>query len=436
MNGSESLEEMLDLALQHSLFTEAGEAQLLALPEPRFLFHLLDCEECRDLAWAKLGASEGVDTGSRPAGSETGLAADREAEELFLELLALPRTAKKRAIREPRFHNLRLIDLLLEAGEDAGRRHDVQKVEEIASLAVKMGDQIPAKGVWDRDRYFRAYCLAGGAGRLAGDLDRASMGYRGAAWNLTGASSRAAYCRGLAMLRWEQGFGDEAMALLRHAAGLFGELRERQEEAACLALLGLVHVEVGALDKGLGPLLRGCMLLEPKARPWLTVRCFLATALCLAANSRLPEARGMLERSWMLYPLVTDAGELIMVEWLEGRVASFLRDLPQAEGLLASARQKLLAADRLAEAGAATLDLAALYAEDGKLAEVDALIEALRQAKAARVGEWFHRLFEVVEHFREMEPVAPARMRAALLSAELFQRARHLQTILPPLPWV
>lgn len=432
MNGPRDLEELLAGVREHSMFEEEGEAQLFALPEPRFLFHLLDCEQCRDLAWAKLGAAEGVGSQSR-AGAQA-VEANREAEELLLELLALPQEVRLKAIQEPRFHQPSLIDLLLDAGEQAGRENDAQKAEDIALLAIALGDFIAED--MTRARFFRGCYLVGGAGRLAGNSEKALAGFCGAAMNLTGALERAAYCRGFAIVRWEQGRSEEAMALLRRAAELFGDERQRREEAACLALLGLVHVEEGALDRALGPLLRGCMFLDPEARHWLTVRCHLAAALCLAANCRFGEASSMLQRSWMHYPLVTDAAEQTVITWLEGKVASFLREFDQAEGLLGAARQGFLAAARWAEAGAVTLDLAALYVDFDKPSAVETLIEGLRQTEFGGVTLPGAPLFEVVAGFKEMEPELPPRMRAALLNAELLHRARRVELGPPPLPWV
>jgi tetratricopeptide (TPR) repeat protein len=433
VSGRRSVEQMLELALLHSMFNEVGEAQLLAQPEPRFLFHLFDCEKCRDLAWAKLGAS--AELPSERGAEARPAASNREAEELLLELVGLPRQAKHDAIAEPRFHQPGLVDLLIEAGEDAGQQGDAERASELALLAVDLADRTQVERFWNRDRYCRACCATGNAGRVGGDLQRAASSFRVAGLYMAGSSERAAYCRGFGLLRWESGFREEAMALLRRAATLYGERRERQEEAACLALLGLVLVEDGALDKALGPLLRGCLRLRPEARPWLAVRCFLSAALCLAANARHPEARGMLERSWRLYPLVQDAAELVVVEWLEGKAASFLRD-DQAEGLLGAARQKLLAAERRVEAAAATLDLAALYADTENESRIEALIEELRPSGPCEADSWNPTLFEVVEHFQEMDASAPPRMRAAMLTAELFQRSRHLQAGPPPLPWV
>jgi hypothetical protein len=89
----------------------------------------------------------------------------------------------------------------------------------------------------------------------------------------------------------------------------------------------------------------------------------------------------------------------------------------------------------LIEAGAATLDLAAVYAELEADAQAEAVIEELRWAFPRSLIWPTESLFdEVVARFKDA--VAPPRARAAVLGAKLFHRARLQHSGLLPLPWV
>ena len=116
-----------------------------------------------------------------------------------------------------------------------------------------------------------------------------------------------------------------------------------------------------------------------KCQPWLSVRCSLSLALCLAALDRKEEARKALEESWVLYPLVQEDSERTVIQWLEGKVASWLGEIGEAHNLLDSARWTLLAQQRLVEAGLASLDLAALYTGAHRPGEVKRLMGDLRR---------------------------------------------------------
>ena len=57
------------------------------------------------------------------------------------------------------------------------------------------------------------------------------------------APERGFFGRALALLRWDQGRSEEAIALLQQAGKRFAEAEDAQEQALCSALLGLLYVE-------------------------------------------------------------------------------------------------------------------------------------------------------------------------------------------------
>lgn len=418
--------------VQHPMLDPEALELLAELKAERLFVHLLGCPECRDLALADLG---GVDQGAPVP--RASLLADQPArlaaEALFEELIHLA-SQQLEVFQDDRFHDPVLLDLILEKGEAAARKRDFSGAADLAWLAVDLASSIASEDFWVLARLARAFFLAGSARRVAGDLKQAEAAFDSGSFYLTGgALERGYYCRDLALLRWDQHSPDQAAGLLRRGAEAFAESRRREEEAVCLALLGLLLLEEGEPERAFGPLLRARSALVIEARPWLTVRCSLSLALCLAAHARNQEARRVLEDSWKLYPLIQDEAELSVIKWLEGKVASWLGEFVQAHSLLDSARQELLAQRRLVEAGLASLDLAALYHESQRPGEIRALVTDLKRAgqdKEAAVA------IELLQRFGRGDLIAPPRACAALYGAHLLKMARSRRLGAPPVPWV
>lgn len=286
-------------------------------------------------------------------------------------LLALPPEARGEALRTKRFMRLDLLDLLLSRSEWI-ITWDPAQAGELAGLAAELG--LACRGMDAdppvRERIVKAYLLAGGARRLTGERERADRAYDGAAFFLTPGGTtpeRARVCRGIALLRWEQGRLDEAAALLLQGARLYGESGDAGEEAACLALLGVLHAQEDEPERALEPLLRACPALD--RRPWLKVRALLCLARCLADENRIEEARSRLDEAHRLYPRLTDA-ETPHALWLEGRLEARIGSPERTEGLLVAAATRLVSLDRLPEATLAAVDLTVLYAETGQRTRV------------------------------------------------------------------
>jgi len=176
------------------------------------------------------------------------------------------------------------------------------------------------------------------------------------------------------------------------------------------------------------------LTLDAEARPWLTARCSLSLALCLAALDRKEEARKALEESWNLYPLVKEDSELTVIKWLEGKVASWLGEPGEAQRLLDSARQNLLVQDRLVEAGLASLDLAALYTQARRPGEIRVLIADLKRQSQGKGASAV--AIELLQRFGSGDLIAPPKACAALYGAHLLKMARFRRLGAPPLPWV
>ena len=147
----------------------------------------------------------------------------------------------------------------------------------------------------------RGLCLMGNARRLIGDFNHAEESLRRAAYHLLGppeSGERARYCWLLALLRRDQGRGEEAVGLLWRAGRIYGDLGYRAEEGECLGTLGLFFLERGECERAVDPLRRAREVLEGRGSPELLerVRRALAAVQLTDDPSGGHEGPGFLER--------------------------------------------------------------------------------------------------------------------------------------------
>lgn len=361
----------------------------------------------------------------------------KDPRRLLGELLKLPPESRSEALRSGRFQRMDLLDLLLDKGERAVTR-DPAEAGQLAWLAVELGvacrsaDGDPPV----RSRIVRGFLLAGGARRLAGERESADRAFHGAAFFLTPggtAVERARVCRGIALLRWEQGRLDEAAALLLQSSRLYEESGDTGEEAACLALLGILHAQESEPVRALEPLLRAYPVLG-EHRPWLTVRALLCLARCLAEENCIEEARRRLGEARLLYPKLRDPEEKARAQWLEGRLSARIGSPETTEGLLVTAATRLTSHDRLPEATLAALDLAVLYAETGQRIRVYGLP---RLVSAGETRPGLDTTLQTIQNlFGALRKGIQPRKAAAIAGAGARQIFRFQGLKVDALPWV
>jgi tetratricopeptide (TPR) repeat protein len=360
------------------------------------LLHVLTCPFCRGWAIQRLGQEVGGEDFPEYEAiwgrleerlPEMLFEAERRnlaAEGLLVELLGSPAAERSEALRNPRFWSVDLLELLLEASREAQGK-DGERSEALALLGLQLTGYLRA----DMDEIFsamffaRASVLRANALRLRGELVAAEDALGRAAhfllWPFESAD-RAVYGRALALLRWEQGHYDEAEALLRHAARSFREYLLTEEAGACWALLGLLLLEADRTAEAARCLQTGRALLDPAARPWLTVRTGLSLALATADLGQTERAHALWRETWSHYRQVQDESEQVRIGWLEGKILVRLGRRDDAEPILWAVRDRLFAAGRLPEAVLCSLDLAVVLLEGGREAELPQLLRAVEEA--------------------------------------------------------
>jgi len=193
---------------------------------------------------------------------------------------------------------------------------------------------------------------------------------------------RALYCRTLAILRWDQGRLDEALALLRQAWGLFRHIKDRAEWKTCSLLLALLYEEMGipeGITAAIGPFLGEWS--ELRCRPWLASRAMLTFAAAAVPADRL-FALFALDEGVRLQGNVPDTHEQLRLFALEGRARARLGFFDEAVQMIEAVRRQFLRDGRLVDVTLSSLDLLALRVAASQQPGVDELsgdIESLSQ---------------------------------------------------------
>lgn len=371
----------------------------------RIVRHLLtgcpDCLEKTRRLWSSTGP--GGPAPSYPglferliqegAERERRIAAEREAAPRLLgELLGYPAAQRlARVCADPRFHSPALGEALIDRCREAGADDPAAAIE-MGELAVALADRVDVQlcgALVVQGLKARSWAWLGNARRLASDLPGAEralttaelLGERGAGDPL----ERAELLGLRAALLTDQRAFDDAERLLDRALDLYRSVGDRHLEGRALVQKGLVRgCRAGCEAEGIELLREGVGLLDRhRSGRFLTHALFTLTAL-LAEASRPEEAAAVLRDARELYQEAGDRLNLIRLRRLEGKIEEAMGRLDAAEAALIEARDAFLHEDLGAEAAVASIDLAALYAGQGRLSEMVRLSESMSPVYRAR----------------------------------------------------
>jgi tetratricopeptide (TPR) repeat protein len=351
----------------------------------------------------------------------------REAVPLLAELQSLSAGERRRAIEHPRFRNPALVELLLTASA-AGEPREPAEAMATARLAATLAGRLAHTPDGLAETFACALYLEANAWRLLGDFPGAERALERAVPFLFHAADWGIHCRGLGLLRWEEGRLHEAALCLEHAATFFNQEEDLGEQGACRALLGLLLVEEEAYAAALPVLRQALPALAPERRPWLRARTGMALALTFAETGRARAAQKTRAGAWRDYRrLNRNEDDLLPLHWLGGQLAARLGER-DAQPLLETVWRECLERNRLAEAALVMLDLGDLgrgLREPGRAAEWDERIARLGEAATKR--EELRPVLDALREAAEDRPGARSALRRVL-------RARGPR--LAPLPFV
>jgi tetratricopeptide (TPR) repeat protein len=383
----------------------------------------------------------------------------RQAPRLLAELLRRPSSHRLTLVcDEKRFHNPAIAELLTERSRESAAR-DVVLALQLAELAVALTACLTAEHHGRTVLHgiaARAWAQLGTARRLNADLAGADRALARAAALFAGGDSgdseadaldRAELLAAQAELRWQQGRPAEAERFVERALSLWrasGSSRERAQESEPAGAppatpetpelpptLATPATPATPANTAVDPLpcarllLRQCDFLQAAGKNEAAIRAVreavaaldgplpsppavlpvIAQALhrlaeLLAASGRAEEALAAAARAGLLYDQSGDAPNRSRLWRLTGALETALGQADRAEAALRTASERLWRAGLGREAALALLDLALLYAEQGRLAELrqvaDDLTGVLSAGDLQKRGELLLVMFQRV----------------------------------------
>lgn len=213
---------------------------------------------------------------------------------LLAELMALPAERRRQAVEtEPRFSTLGLVDRLLAlAGPPV--LGTVSEAVDLALAALRHLDPQLYGEPALTGRELIARCLEADARRREGDAAGAESRLHALTLRLAEESidgpERGVFCRCLAFLRSDQGWYDEAVALLLRAAKSFEEWREPGAAGEALAERGWLCLAQADLASAMGDFETALKLLEGSEWKQAAVRAWHGLAVAHADLGERAEA--------------------------------------------------------------------------------------------------------------------------------------------------
>lgn len=306
------------------------------------------------------------------------------AEQLWLELEQHPASRQQMLVRNSsRFASRSLGELLLARSQEACFQ-DVERAVELAELAQQVLERLEAAGdAAEELRGLAARCWGtlGNAHRVRGNQQAAELAIAQAELLVAGEVGdlldRARVLDWKASLRRDQRRFDDALRLLDRVIGIYRQLGQRHLYGRGLAQKAGVCDEAGDSATAIELMRAALDHLDPREDPRmaLTVRHNLIVSLNSTGQHR--EAFALLFHTRPLYLEHGGRVGLIRLRWVEGAVAYGLGRADQAETAYREVRQSFLEQNLDYDAALASLDLAALYAAQGRTAEVRRLAEEM-----------------------------------------------------------
>jgi tetratricopeptide (TPR) repeat protein len=312
-----------------------------------------------------------------------------EAVGLLAELLEHPAGRRQWIVRNhPRFQTWGLFELLLKRSHEQNF-HDPAAGEGLALLALEVTEQLEGFGE-ERLEDFRArsWASVANARRVRFDLRGAEEAFAIAFSHLSrGASEpmeRAVLLDLKASLLRAQRRFDEAIRLLSRAIRIFRQLGEGHRAGRSLVNMSIVHHQAGEPGKAIPLLYQALELIDASREPRLLLATWNNLVDDLADSEQFMEAQKLLTKTRPLYRQFPQPWFQNRRRWVEGKIARGLGQLRDAETLLLRARTGFLAEGAAYDTALVSLDLASLYADQGRLTEVKQIAEEMMPIFSSR----------------------------------------------------
>ena len=327
----------------------------------------------QDAAWDRLFSS--LEARLSQASTER-----KEAPELISGLFARPREDWPVLLRlDRRLQTLSACELLIERSFEEGFRDSSRSIE-LAELGLLLS------GLLDGERYghsvvqdlqARAWAYLGNARRIGFDLAGAEEALARAERLAEGGSAdpleEARILDLRASLLSDQGRFEQAAELLEVVIDIYDDLREPHRKGRAMVSKGVFLGYSGWPEEAIHQIRKGLGLVDWEREPRLVLGARHNLAWFLNDCGRSEDAQRQLQRFRHSYREFADSWTELRLGWLEGRIAIGLGRGDEAEGTLREVQRRFLAEGHGYDASLVALDLAHLYLEEERYAEVRAL---------------------------------------------------------------
>lgn len=261
---------------------------------------------------------------------------------------------------------------------------DLAQAVEWADSAVSLAERLPEDvygAALIHDLRARAWACVGETLRVSSDLRSAEEAFAIAeSFILEGTGDALEEARILELksaLLGDQRHTAEAHQLLAEVIAIYRQYRDFHLVGRAFVRKGRVHGISQDLEPAIHWLRRGLGLLDPSRERPFELAARHSLMLCLHESGRHREARFLLTASSPEF--LQHGGELLNLRllWLDGKTQACLGSLGEAEKALLEARHGFTRMGIGFSAAAVSLDLAALYASQGRAAEIRQLAEEM-----------------------------------------------------------
>jgi tetratricopeptide (TPR) repeat protein len=256
--------------------------------------------------------------------------------------------------------------------------------EDLARLALDLSERLDASNYGAEaieDLRARAWAYIGNAHRVRFEFREAQEAFDRALVHLR-RGTREPWEHALwlslsaSLLRAQRQF-DKAMRLLKRALALFLAVGDRHWAGLTLVSMDNVLQRAGQPENGI-PLLRQALeLIDPSHDPRLLLIAQHNLLDDLAEVGQFMEAQRLLIQARPLYRRFDEPWIRNRRRWVEGKIARGLGQPEQAEELLLAARMGFQEQSAVYEVALVSLELAGLYADQGRTAEMKQLAEEM-----------------------------------------------------------
>ena len=263
--------------------------------------------------------------------------------------------------------------------------------EELARLAVLVSECLRPEAYrmeLVEDLRARAWAYIGNAQRVRSDLYGAEQSFEVAYYHLQKGTrellERAIFLDLKASLLRAQRRFDEAVRLLRRAISIFLQEGEDHRAGRSLVNLSTLYDYSGRPEDAIPALSEALGLIDPEQEPRLLLSAWHNLSFVFADLGRFLEAQSLYRKARPLYREFSDAWTQNRRKWLKAKILHGLGQSFQAEALYLAARDGFVEEGIPYDTALVSLELAVLYAAQGRTAELKRLAEEMVPIFASR----------------------------------------------------